>query len=322
MSDYFKRKDIGSTELACAVVSVEPLNICCDLLARDVEPSSSMEMGKIFEDKIEQDYSGKPIFDDKYFNSNVSSWPAGVLEIIESDDVKTAIEGAKTDPKHYTKSGALSKSYEHKFHVLDQIAAHDYRRPIPKPAQEKLGIMTERFAAYPLRLADYQATIGKWLSDGYVYKIMFQVEHFWKHESNAECRAKFDMIWILDWSGVKYAVPFDLKVTANFSSFVGNWKSKYIWQSKHYLEGFADWCKKNGYLQLQDDIGHAPIYYLVQESEPPQITHCWNLSAESLDYLTTAYNIAIPQIWEWILNDRKVSGFMPQQTVNRWGKSI
>lgn len=323
--DYF-RSGIGSTELGRAIISVEPPVICCDLLAKPVDPTSVMEMGKIFEDKIEQDYSGRPVFDDKYFNSNVSSWPSGVMEIIESDDVQAAIDAARNDPKHLTKSGALSKTYARKFQVLDQIAAHDYRRPIPVPMQEKLEIMTERFGNYPLRLRGYWATLEQWMREH--VKTLFQVEHFRKH-GDAECRTKFDMVWIMVYDGVSYALPFDLKVTGDevrgqksFKAFVNNWKRAYIWQSKHYLMGFFDWCEKNGYIPFADEGGHTPIYYVVQESETPQITHCWDLSAESLDYLTTAYNAAIPQIWEWMQGGRKIRGYMPQTTVDRWGRDV
>jgi hypothetical protein len=214
----------------------------------------------------------------------------------------------------YTKSGELSKTYKQRHRCLDQIRAHDYRRPIPEPFMDKLKIMLERFKNYPFEMCERVETLSEWIL--HYVTAHFQVEHFWQHESGSECRAKFDMIWIWESDGVKWALPFDLKVTANWLSFTQNWKYRYIWQSKHYLEGFKKWCAENGYTPYGEEI-----WYLVQESAEPQITHAWALSEASLSYLDDAYNAAIPQIWEWMDAGKKVKGYVEQQKVNIWGKN-
>lgn len=305
--DYFNSPAIGSSVLGQAIVRAKPLEVCLDLATIPVKPTSAMEEGKMFEDLVKEGFSGKPVFSDKYFKSNLSSFPSGIIEIIESENIKEAVKNGY----NYKQDGDLNMRYGRKHHCLDQITAHDYRRPIPEPTWGKLQIMLKRFKNYPFKIGDVTKTLWTWQT---LVKIEFQVEYFWKHESGAECRAKFDMIWMWTVDGIDYAILWDLKVTGNWQKFKQNWKSKYIWQTKHYLEGFVQYCVENGL------IPHPQMPYLIQESAAPQITHARALSVEGLDYLSAPYDKAIPLIWEWIEAGKPVKGFVEQQIVDRWGR--
>ena len=90
MDNYFDNSRIGSSLLADCIVSVDPLAVCCDRATVEKAPSSAMEMGKIFEDRIEEIYADKLVFSDKYFHSSVHSFPEtsrkdlkDILEILE-----------------------------------------------------------------------------------------------------------------------------------------------------------------------------------------------------------------------------------------------
>jgi len=315
---YFDSKAIGSSLLGTCIVSVDPLVVCTDRATVDVKPTSFMEIGRMFEDLVEAEY-GEFDFWEKYFKSNFQTFPAGIIEVLENDDVVEAVEACKADPAHYKKDGNLSKTYERKFACLDQIKAHDYRRPIPAPIWEKLEIMLERFKNCPFTLNDLTLPLDEWMSD--YAEVKFQIEYFWEN-FGAKCRAKYDMIWIYEGlDGKKHAIPFDLKVTGDevvgqksFGAFVGNWRKKYIWQSKHYHEGFKLWCEENGY------AAYDRIPYIVQESEEPQVTNVLELHPEELRALNQPYHESLPVIQEWIDDGKPIKGFMEQQTVNRFGR--
>jgi hypothetical protein len=333
MVDYFDPSRIGSSIFGQVISRLEPLTLCLDRATVPVKPSGYMESGKIFEDWIEQEYSGRPFFDDKYFQSDLAKIPEykgektdiqqilEILDIGEFEKLQLAIDDAyirKND-------GSLHGSYKSRHRCLDQIRAHEYRRPIPKPFWKKLQIMRERFAAYPFTLGSSLANLGAWMKSENI-KIEFQTEFFWTHECGAECRAKFDMIWSWKVGDFIYAMPFDFKVTANWPSFMENWSRKYIWQSKHYTEGFKRLCVERGWKPFMLETPDNPrveapwMPFIIQESEAPQVTHCRALSAGQLDYLTESYDSAVRQIWEWIQVKRPVSGHMKQEIVDRFGR--
>lgn len=325
MGDYFDPNRIGSSILGQVIVNSDPLVVCLDLATIPIKPTGAMEIGKMFEDLVEEEYSEIPIFSEKYFKSDISKIPEykgertdikQVLEIL--DDLGNSHEFEKAYIRKA--DGELHGSHKQRHRCLDQIAGHEYRRPVPEPTWDKLQIMLKRFKNYPFKLSDqtHILPLRTWIND--YMKVKFQVEYFWKHECGAECRAKYDMIWVWTVDGVAYAMPWDLKVTGNWQKFKQNWKSKYIWQSIHYLEGFFKWCAENGYEPYISKYGHRPMWYSIQESEYPQITHARALSKEELLDLTPAYDEAISAISKWIQEGRPVKGYMEQQIVNRWGK--
>jgi hypothetical protein len=319
-TDYFKSRAIGSSLLADCIARIDPLEICTDRATVAVKPTAFMEAGKMFEDLVEQEFSGNDIFDNRYFKSDISAIPEykgnrtdirQVLDIL--DDPQEEIEVAIEDAYIRKADGSLHGSYKQRHRCLDQIKAHDYRRPIPEPFWKKLFVMLERFKNYPFEIGTSVATIKDWLTMPEIH-CDFQVDHFWKHESGAECREKLDMVWTWQSGAGIWAMPLDLKVTANYLSFEQNWKYRYIWQSKHYMEGFKSYCAEKGFIPCPQ------IWYVVQESAKPYITHARALSASELDSLSIPYDQAIPQIWEWIEAGKPIKGYTKQQTVNRWGK--
>jgi hypothetical protein len=105
--DYFTRKAIGSSDLGGAIVSVDPLEVCCDRLTVPVKPTGFMENGKAFEDLIEQEFSGKDVFNDKYFVSDISKIPEykggnpDIRQILDILDIKSEGEPYPFDPKRH-----------------------------------------------------------------------------------------------------------------------------------------------------------------------------------------------------------------------------
>lgn len=341
MTDYLKSKAIGSSLAADCVVSLEPLEICTDRATRERKPTTFMEMGKIFEDLVEATYArGLDWFWEKYFKSDMDSIPnykgerkdiKQILEILDecmdNQEFYLLFDSAYIYNAKPDKDGnrVLSKTYKSRHRMLDQIAAHDYRRPIPKAWWSKLEIMLERFKNRPFEIAGIEKPMSEWMNKKYV-DVSFQVEHFWETwdysmERKAHCRAKFDMVWAWEVGGVKYAIPWDIKCTGDeiegrksFGAFVGNWKKAYVLQSIHYREAFEDWCRVNGFEPF-DDL----IYYVIQESDDPQVCHVWFLHRYELETLKQPYRQALPVIQKWIDDGRPIKGYTPQKAVNRYG---
>lgn len=313
--DYFNSRAIGSSLLAAVIARDNPLQLCFDRATLPIKPTGAMEVGKMFEDMVEEEFSGEPVFSDKYFHSSIQSIPTtskkglkDILAMLDGDNLKEDVENGYVLKADET----WNSTYANRNQCLKEIQAHDYRRPIPDPTWEKLQIMFERFKAYPFEIEVQCKSLGQWMTQGNI-KVDFQVEHFWKHASGAECREKLDMIWSWQSGGDTYAMPFDLKVTGNWQKFEQNWKYKYIWQSKHYLEGFFDYCAKNGLIPDQQ------IYYLIQESSDPQIASARALSVQGLASLTKSYDETIARTWQWIEAGKPIKGYVEQQIVDRWG---
>lgn len=325
MTDYFTSDAIGSSLLADCIVSVDPLVVCTDRAIKERKPTAAMEIGRLFEDLVETEY-GDLYFLDKYFQSNFQTMPSGILDILEAENIEEAVDNGYVYKATKGKEHELHGTYKRKHAMLDQIKAHDYRRPVPVTWWDTLGAMFENFKKYPFTLswkkehgiADQTETLAGWMKDW--AEVRFQVEYFWE-ETGAKCRAKFDMIWLIEYGDETYAVPFDLKATGDavdgnksFGAFVGNWKRSYIWQSAHYMAGIRHWCEENGY------IPHDRIYYIVQESTAPQVTNVWSLHPDELKALDAARLEALPIIQKWIDEGKPIRGYMPQQTVNRYGR--
>ncbi len=348
---YFESPAIGSSILGTVIERIErdengvwrPL-ICLDRATVPVKPSKFMQVGKMFEDLVEQEFSGRPVFTEKYFKSELNEIPTttakGVRCIlrmfenarpIKTEEYEPGVKPLYTNTLHrdvaegyqFTKPNKdgevrLNKTYAPRHQCLDEIKAHNYHFPVPTPTWEKLQVMLERFKNYPLEINGSTKSIWNWRE---LVNIQFQVEHFWEHESGAECRAKFDMVWTYQAGNETYAIPFDLKVTADevggiksIGVFNRNWTRKYIWQSKHYMTGFADWCQERGF------IPYPRMSYIVQESEEPQVTHVRALSESELTELTLAYDESVAAIWEWIGAGKPILGHTPQRVVDIWGK--
>jgi len=331
MSDYFKFDAIGSSILGRVIMGFlkkhESPVLCCDLAAVPVKPTQAMEIGKQFEDLVEQEYSGKPVFDNKYFISDISKIPEyrgetpdvmQILHILDSDNIEEEVKrGYIWNTKPDKKSGQpkLNKTYKQRHSCLDQIIAHDYRRPIPAPLWKKLQIMLERFRNYPFSISGMVHSLHDWMTNSNI-DVEFQVEYFWKHDCDAECRAKFDMILTWKINGDRVALLFDLKVTQKRSKFEQFWRDKYVWQAKHYLEGFKKWCAENNYIPI------PLMWFLIQENEEPYITSARALSPKAFNNMTISYNEAVFEIWEWIKAGKPIRGYMPQQIVDRYGREI
>ena len=342
--DYFKSTAIGSSLLGDCIVSEKPLSICTDRAIKEKKPTSFMEMGRIFEDLVQSEYDPEFDFWEKYFKSDLNEIPnttakgiKNILVMFEDDHLTEDEQGHVYRTLHrdikdgyvYNKpkkdgSRELNSKYLNRHRCLDQIKAHDYRRPIPAPWWERLEAMLRNFKNYDLTLTlggkDYGATIDYWMTQW--ADVLFQVEYFWyDEEAEADCRAKFDMIWLIEIGGVTYAVPLDLKCTgdgvesnSSFGAFVRNWREKYAWQGTHYRAGLKRWCSENGC------IPYSRMPYIIQESDEPQVTNVWELHEQELADLDAPYKEALRVIQEWINDGKPIKGQMPQKVVNRYGK--
>jgi len=147
-NDYFNSPAIGSSLLGTVIVRTDPLELCLDLATLPVKPTSFMEIGKMFEDFVEEEFSGKPVFSDKYFHSSIQSIPTtsrndlkDILEMLDGERLKEDEKGVpynrlRRDVQEgyvLKKDGAWNSTYANRNQCLKEIQAHDYRRPIPGP---------------------------------------------------------------------------------------------------------------------------------------------------------------------------------------------
>lgn len=313
--DYFKNPAIGSTLLARFIDHQ-------DNALMEVKPTGFMEAGKIFEDLIEEEVTGKSVFSDKYFKSDVDLSPESAawkkllpfFEDVEYED-KLDIIGQLVDemyvwntkPDKQTGKIELNKTHKKLHRALDQIKAHDYRRLIPQKTGDAIFKMFENFKRAQVGNAGLFAILSH-------YDTRFQVERFWKHE-DADCKMKSDIELFWDVEGQKYGLNFDLKVTANFSTFVQNWKKSYIWQYIHYSEGFREYCEENNIIPYK-------MLYVICEASEPYLVRVWDLSDEDIEILKPRYFEKLGACQEWIDNGKPTKGYREQQTVNRFGSEV
>lgn len=334
MTNYFESKAIGSSILGQAIVSFNPLEINTDLIT-EVAPTTAMELGKQFEDLIQSEHDENLCYWEKYFRSQLNKFPTStskkyrsILEIMDlpKDEIPQAIENAfvwNVNPdKHGNK--VLNGQQKKRHDCLIEIQNNQFRSPIMKKTWSLLETMRGRFYNAPFACQFGKRSIGNWMSIEQ-NDVRFQAEHYWNN-GVADCRAKFDMIWIMknELDGKMYGIPFDLKVTgdsvnglSSFGVFARNWRPKYIWQAIHYWSGFNDWCEQNGIIPLGDGVE-----YLIQEGVEPFLTHTWKLSMEDYYELEPTWLEACAEIQQWIDAGKPFKGYTEQRIVNRYGKRI
>jgi hypothetical protein len=309
--DYFNSEAIGSSLLANFIKGP-------DYALKEIKPSGAMEKGKIFEDLVEEEATGNPVFKDKYFVSSINSFPdtkkpniKPILEILDSDHVGQAVEAGYI----YKDNGDRNNTYKKRHDCLDQIKAHDYRRPIPAPDWEDLKAMLENFklARFAPPEYEWEVNLFEMLSSP---GARFQQTHFWK-SGDAECRMKSDVEVFWEDSELAQYRGFvgDFKATGNWVKFKHNWKEKYIWQSKLYLEGFQRYCREN------DIIEPEHIWYFIQESTAPYLLHMKALSMEEIDALAPKYKYSLNACQEWIDAGRPKRGYTDAEHVDRFLRS-
>lgn len=287
-----------------------------DKVALEVEPTGFMEVGNIFESLVEEETTGDQVFSDKYFKSDMELKPDSaawkkILPLFEREQPPTLEEIESLYIR--TKSGDLHGSHKNLHRALDQIKAHDFRRLVPANIGEACYAMMENFKR--VRLREYHnERLFDILQNAETH---FQVERFWKHESGQDCKLKDDIE--ASWCG--YALNADIKVTANWpSSFISNWKKKYIWQYSHYSDGFGRACREAGLKQL-------PMLYVICESTPPYLVNPWWLKSDELDRenpysLILEYDHHVENYYNWKQSGSPVKGYREQQTVDRFGRAV
>jgi len=310
-SAYFDSTDIGSSLLGSFIEGQ-------DYALKEVKPTGFMETGKIYEDLIEEEATGADNFSSKYFASSINNFPEtknpklkGIFEILDGDNIAADIENGYA----YAENGKLNGHYKNRHNCLNQIKAHDYRRPLPSPTWETMKLMLENFkiAQFAPPEHDWKSNVFKMISSS---DVKFQQEHFWDSESGAKCRMKSDIEVFFESEGQKHGLIIDLKVTANWPSFRTNWIKKYIWQSKHYLAGFRLWCIGNGI--VPPDV----IWYFIQESTAPYLLHMKALSIEAIDSLSTDYEFHLNACQSWIDSGKPKRGYTDAEHVDRYLRSI
>jgi hypothetical protein len=288
MTDYFDNPAIGSTLLARFMDHQ-------DKALKEVSPTGFMEMGRMFEDLIEEEVTGSPVFFDKYFKSDMNLGPESaawkkILPLFERDDPPTEDEIEKlyvwnTAPSKETGEIELNGTHKNLHRALDQIVAHDFRRLVPKNMTDALTAM----------LANFKRTET--------------------HESGAACRMKSDIEVFWEVEGKKHGMNIDLKATANFGSFVQNWKKSYIWQFMHYSAGFRQYC-------LENNITPHKMQYVISESAEPYLINIWDLSDAATERLKPKYNQGLTDCQVWLDGGKPTTGFKKHQTVDRWGREV
>jgi hypothetical protein len=227
---------------------------------------------------------------------------------LDSENIQEEVEAG------YIKkaNGELNNTYKKRHDCLDQIKAHDYRRPIPAPDWEDLKAMLENF-----KLARFAPPEYGWEVN--LFEMLqganFQQVHFWNSDHGAKCRMKSDieLFWVNQ--GSPYGLIADLKVTGNWSKFRQNWISKYVWQSKLYLEGFREHCFKNNITPPDH------IWYFIQESTAPYLLHMKALSLDEIGALAPKYEHSLNACQSWIDAGKPKRGYTDAEHVDRFLRS-
>jgi hypothetical protein len=312
---YFDSPAIGSSLLANFMKGQ-------DHALKEVQPTGFMEEGRIFEDLIQEKATGEDIFGKKYFSSDMDLSPDSaawkkLLPIFEDnsnivDDIENAYVWKNPD-----KYGKVELNCTHKklHRALDQIKAHNYRRLVPESTWTRFKAMLENFQLAEFKHPDWPNGINLFqmlCGPG----VKFQKTHFWTSESGAYCRMKSDIEFFWQNEGVNCALIADLKLTANWPTFLQNWRNNYIWQSKHYLEGFRKYCLDNEIWPPNE------IWYFVQESTYPYLLHSIALSHDDLAFIDQEYEEGLINCQRWIDAGKPKKGYVETCFVNRWGKPI
>ncbi|MBT8373944.1 MAG: hypothetical protein KJN80_03425 [Deltaproteobacteria bacterium] len=307
---YYESDYIGSSLLAKFIDHQ-------DKAALETKPTESMEDGKRFEDLVQQEITGESIFDDKYFRSDLKSIPSTtkegakpILEIMESENFREEVDNGYILKADGTPHG----TYKNHNRCLDQIKAHDYRRPIPETSWGKFFKMLENIKRTKFELMCKEFELSDLLQN--VTVTQFQREHFWEDKSGAKCRMKTDMQSFYQVDEEMRGLIWDIKVTANWNTFLFNWRTKYIWQNKHYLSGFQNFC------ELKKVRPPEKMWYIIVESTPPYLVTLWALHPIELEELDSPYHAALKKCQTWIDAGKPTTGFRKQQTVNRYGREM
>jgi len=303
---YHANPALGSTNLGAFIEHQDYVDL-------GVEPTGFMEVGNIFEKRVEEEVTENQVYFDEYFESDMNlkaesaAWKK-ILPLFERDEPPAADEIAGLYV--YTDKGELHTTHKNLHRALDQIKTHGFRRLVPADMVEKTKRMLENFKR--VELPGFPVSLFKMLRG---YNARFQVERFWKHQSGQECKMKSDIeLFYQDTDGAWHGLLIDLKVTSTWAQFVQNWKRKYIWQYMHYSDGFGRLCRENGLIQ-------EPMLYIICESSAPYLVNSWELAQYEIEALRTEYNEHVENFYNWDQAGRPAKGYRKKQTVDRYGRN-
>ena len=301
---YFKSSAIGSSLLAAFIKGQ-------DYAKMGVRPTGYMEAGKIWEDWLEEQMSDSSVFTDKYFFSKVDKFPEttnpmlkSVAEIVNCRNIKLAVLNGYV---HKVGGDGLNGRYKARHDLLDDIRKNGFKRPIPRLLWDDMQMMFENF-----QKVRHQ---GLNLFDSLKGKSHWQQTHFWQTATGAKCRMKSDIETYFV-SGKKYGELHDIKLTANIATFWRNWRSKYVWQAIHYLEGFKDFCEKN--------IITPPKYmwFIITEAVAPFLTRIITLSQKAQKILLPQYHQHVTDCQTWIDAGKPAKGYIDTHIVDNFGRNV
>ena len=217
--NYFKNPAIGSSTLSSFIKGQ-------DYALKEIKPTGFMENGKIWEAWLEEQFTGKKVFSDRYYFSELPKIPESkskldlqsIIEICEADDIEAAISGGYV----MTGKGVPSLTYKPRHRILDEIKDNGYKFPVCTEIWETVTRCWENFQRAKVEINGREGGLVDLFQDS-----LWQQEYFWTHENSAKCRMKSD---VEAYYGHDPHCGFlaDVKFTANMNTFRQNWSSKYV----------------------------------------------------------------------------------------------
>jgi hypothetical protein len=244
-------------------------------------PKAIFEIGHIFEDMVQDACKGTSLFKDRYFVCDTKGkMPDELMRWIEScEDLSTKII--------YNKDGVTPSGHHKSRHAfIDACLDNPGKYPITQYDSDMLCIMRDNMLSTEV----FGSTVLEMLADS-----EFQIPVTWETHGILK-KALFDAVYV----DSDYVISFDIKTSANQTTFNRFAREKYWIQKEHYSEGAVhEWGRINGFCFL---AGYKEDPFLC---EPIQIKGDKSYDYEALcnDYM------------KWAREDKPQKGYLPMRDI-------
>jgi len=308
--NYFDLENhIGSSLLASHINN--PNEAC-----GHIQQSNCMSDGKLWEDFLEQNISGRDVMKGKYYMSKVKKLPSckvlpPIPELMDSESLEEVRESVQSSYvlTENKKRNDQSRNWNN---LLDEIQENGFKMPITTELWANVQKAWKNF-----QNVDFEGiNLVKLLSVA-----RWQAEHTWKTEGFSgmvDCRAKYDAIAAYEGgSRGTQAITLDIKFTGNLTAFIKNWKTKYIWQNQHYSAGAPGLIKELWNIDFNNSMN-----FVVTENTEPFLTHIFYLNERAFIYLQDLYLIHLDKCWQWINAGRPFISYNGRQALDQYGRAV
>ena len=198
-----------------------------------------------------------------------------------------------------TKKGEPDGRYKSRHFWLDAIKTGeiDIERPaIDFDDQEKIDIMVDKLVAMPI--------FGQTLHD-YLINAKWSIPFQWETRG-VDKKCLFDILITVVVNGKPHSVALDLKSSASESVFWNMWKSRYMYQCRHYTEGLAAMAQYDPW---------PCLVFIVGQKESPFLPYVAHLDADDEDKADAKYQDNLLKFMDWAEADFAPAGHLPVKTL-------